>query len=230
MGAQATLHDLATADCVVVVGGNPLQEQKVLGYLAKRALDDGAVLIVVADQPTGLDAVARMTVRLGDIASVEGVVQAAQRPVVLYAANLAPAVYAALKAWPSRARFMPLIAGTNAAGAAKLGMQAKAVHGDVLYVSAGDEIPGGRELPQAEFTIVQAAYQTEWTEHADVVLPAQVWSEKSGHVVNVEGIELVVAPFIKAPAGIPADDVALGMLTLQMGQPQAAEARAPLLK
>ena len=58
---------------------------------------------------------------------------------------------------------------------------------------------------------------------ADVVLPAQVWTEKSGHIVNVEGRELPVVPFIEAPKGIPADDVALGMLTIQMGKPQAAE-------
>jgi hypothetical protein len=61
-------------------------------------------------------------------------------------------------------------------------------------------------------------------------LPAQVWSEKSGHVVNVEGNELQVVPFIKAPADAPADDVALGMLTLQMGKPHAVGARAPLAK
>jgi predicted molibdopterin-dependent oxidoreductase YjgC len=123
---------------------------------------------------------------------------------------------------------LPLVEGSNTIGAAKLGFAAKPVHGDVLYVMAGDDLPGGQTLPKADFTVVQAAYQSEWTEHADVVLPAQVWTEKHGHVTNVEGRELPVVHFTQAPKGIPADDVALGMLTIEMGKP--AEDRVAVTK
>jgi NADH dehydrogenase/NADH:ubiquinone oxidoreductase subunit G len=226
LGATATLRDLATSDCVVIVGGDPLKEHKVLAYLTRRAVDHEASLVVVSDSPTGLDKDARLAVRLSDLSMAAGVVQAAERPVVLYAPGLSDTVYAALKAWPQKARFLPLIKGTNAAGAAKLGIAEKDVHGDLLYVLAGDEVAHGRQLPEAGFTVVQGAYHTEWTERADVVLPAQTWAEKTGHIVNVEGRELPAVPFIEAPKGSPADDVALGMLTIQMGKPKAAKARA----
>lgn len=230
IGARATLKDLPAADCIVVVGGDPLVNHKVLGYLTKRAVDNGAVLVVVSDTATGLDAYARLTLGLTELASAEGVVQSSQRPVVLYAGGLGDTVYAALKAWPSKARFLPLIEGVNAAGAAGLDMQASAVGGEVLYVLAGDETPRGRTLPDAAFTIVQAAYESEWTAQADVVLPAQVWMEKSGHIVNVEGNTLPVAPFVAAPKDIPADDVAFGMLAIQIGKRHATAARAVATK
>jgi formate dehydrogenase major subunit len=225
LGTQGTLPELAASDCVVVVGGNPLQEQKVLAYLAKRAQDNGAVLVTVSDSPTGLDAHARMSLPLGQISSAEGVVQASQRPVVLYAPGLDPSVYATLKAWQGKAHFIPLSKGTNAAGAARLGIVSKAVYGDVLYVLAGDDLPGDTALPQAQFTVVQAAFESDWTAKADVVLPAQVWTEKSGHIVNVEGRDMPVVPFVVAPTGVPADDVALGMLAIAMGKPQKTDAR-----
>ena len=230
LGTRATLKDLPAADCIVVVGGDPLNGHKVLGYLAKRAIDHDAVLVVVNDGVTGLDAQARLKLRLADVSSAEGIIQASQRPIVLYAPGLAASVYATLKAWPPKTRFMPLIAGTNAAGAASLGLAASAVRGEVLYVLAGDETSHGRSLPDAAFTIVQAAYESEWTDKADVVLPAQVWTEKSGHIVNVEGNTMLVAPFVTAPKGIPADDVAFGMLAIQMGKKQTAAARAAVTK
>jgi NADH dehydrogenase/NADH:ubiquinone oxidoreductase subunit G len=189
-------------------------------------VDNGAVLVTVGDSATGLDEQARMKLPLSQVGSAEGVVQAAQRPVVLYGAGLSQETYDALKAWPSKVRFLPLIKGTNAAGAARLGLSAKPVHGDVLYVLAGDDLPDGSELPQAAFTIVQAAYESAWTAAADVILPAQVWTEKSGHIVNVEGRDLPVAPFVKAPKGVPADDVALGILTIQMGKGPKVAKRA----
>ena len=226
LGAQGTLQDLNDADCVIVIGGDPFEEQRVLAYLARRAVDHGAILVVVNDQPTKLQETARLSLGLGEIAQIEGVVQSAQKPVVMYAADMSSDVYASLKALPNKVRFLPLIKGTNVAGAAKLGIAARQVHGDVLYVLAGDDLPQGVTLPMAPFTVVQAAYVSEWTTGADVVLPAQHWTEKSGHVTNIEGRDLPVMPCVKGLKGIPADDVALGMLTIQMGRPQKAGARA----
>lgn len=230
IGALATLAELPKADCIVVIGGDPLQEHKVLGYLARRAVDHDAILIVANDEPTGLDASARMKIDLADVAQAEGAVQSAQRPVVVYAAGLSASIYETLKTWPSKVHFLPLLKGTNAAGAAKANVPAKSVHADVLYILAGDDMPKDKVLPEAHFTIVQAAYESAWTAQADVVLPAQVWTEKSGHVTNIEGRDLPVVRAVKAPAGVPDDDVALGMLAIRMGQPQVEDARVPVAK
>jgi formate dehydrogenase major subunit len=63
LGDTATLREIAAADCIVVMGGDPLRQQKVIGYLIKRAFDAGAKIIVVNDKPTDLDAYASIRSR-----------------------------------------------------------------------------------------------------------------------------------------------------------------------
>jgi predicted molibdopterin-dependent oxidoreductase YjgC len=213
LGTSATLQDVSTADCVVIVGGNPLADQKVVGYLTKRAFDHDARLIIVNDQATDLDSLAHQCLPLDDPAEIKAAVEGAARPVILYGAGLNNAVYALLRTLPAKTRFLPLVKGTNAIGAARLGLNACAVKAEALYVLAGDDRPNGHALPKAEFTVVQAAYRTSWTEAADVVLPAQVWTEKDGHIMNVEGRELTVKPSIKAPENILDDWATFEMLS-----------------
>jgi formate dehydrogenase major subunit len=216
----AGLQDLSDADCVVVVSGEPLQDQKVVGYITKRAVDHGAQLIVVSDNPTGLDPWASQTVPLLGIVEVARMVAEAVHPVVLYGAGLAPAIYNVLRTLPAKVRFMPLYTGTNTAGAARLGLTAKPVVGSALLVFAGDEAKvDGQALPQAAFTVVQAAYRSPWTEAADVVLPAPVWTEQSGHIVNIEGRQLAVAPSTQVPQGVQAGEDVLVTLAKHMGRP-----------
>jgi NADH dehydrogenase/NADH:ubiquinone oxidoreductase subunit G len=63
----------------------------------------------------------------------------------------------------------------------------------------------GHVLPQRQFTVVQAAYRSALTEAADVVLPARIWAEQKGHVVNMEGRTLEVRPLLDAPNSIQSD-------------------------
>jgi NADH dehydrogenase/NADH:ubiquinone oxidoreductase subunit G len=37
------------------------------------------------------------------------------------------------------------------------------------------------------------------------VLPARVWTEQAGHIVNLEGRELPIVPATVAPASVAAD-------------------------
>jgi predicted molibdopterin-dependent oxidoreductase YjgC len=206
------------ADAIVLAGGQPLTDQKVLGYTIKRAVEHGATLLVVGDEASDLDAYARRRVPVAQVGELAEALSGAQRPVVLYAAGLPAEVRAALAALP-KARFMPLYTGANSAGAAQLGLHAGQAIGTALYVLAGDEAPQGDELPKANFTVVQSAYRTPWTEAADVVLPARTWAEKSGHVVNLEGRALSVVPFVKPPQDVPADDAAIALLAECLGHP-----------
>jgi NADH-quinone oxidoreductase subunit G len=213
----------------------------VAGYLARRAFDHDAKLIVVDDSDTELDGWANQRMKLDAIAhngsspfallrytyhlrqdgisKVRSAVMGAERPVVLYGPNLSTAVYAALRGLPEKVKFLPLVEGSNAAGAARFGISVRRVQGDVLYVLAADEIPDGQDLPRAAFTVVQSAYRTRWTEAADAVLPARVWTEKKGHVVNMEGRELPVVALTEAPKGVPADWDTLARLAALLGTP-----------
>ena len=219
LGVIATLPELSAADCIVVVAGEPLRDQKVAGYITRRAVDHGARLIIAGDASTELDAFASDCLPLARLAEAASVVEAAEHPVVLYGVGLAPAVYDALRALPAKTHFMPLYEGTNAAGAASAGLAARSVKGTALYVLAGDDKVDGQALPQAEFTVVQSAYRSAWTEAADVVLPAQVWTEQEGHIINIEGRQLPVMPATRAPEGVQADWAALTMLSDRMGHP-----------
>ena len=111
-------------------------------------------------------------------------------------------------------RFLPLATGTNTLGAAKIGLAAHPVKGDFLFALLGDDWRDGQALPAAKFTVVQAAYRTPLVEAADVVLPALVWTEKDGHIVNLEGRTMPVRPAVRAPETIPADDVTIRKLLL----------------
>lgn len=241
LAPRATMPDLASASCVIVVGGDPLQRQKVLGALAKRVRDREASLIVVDEKDTGLDdsaterlflsvmshdrpspfAALRYTYHLSmeGMSRLRGMAEGAKDVVVLYGPALSTLVYAALRNLPANTRFMPLVNGTNACGAARLGIMPEPVDAEALYVMAGDERPNDTTLPDARFTIVQAAFASELTRHADVVLPGRLWTEKRGTILNAEGIERRVKDITEAPAGIGPDWLPLATMAAVLGRP-----------
>jgi len=218
VGPKASLQAVADADCIVLIGGNPLEGQKVAGYKVKRAVDLGATLTIVSTdgEPNALDPWAQQHLTLAELNQVADIVAAAARPVVLYGAELAPEVYAFLRTLPEKTRYLPLVSGTNSVGAAQIGLKTRPVAGNALYVLAADELRDGHALPKAAFTVVQAAYWTPTVEQADVVLPALDWTEQQGHVVNMEGISQAVQPFLQAPAGVQADVMTLGALATRL--------------
>lgn len=221
VGPTATLADVAKSDCLVAIGGDPTQYQPVVGYLARRSLDRGGKLVLVHDGTTPLDRYADTHLELEDIShpaaspferlratyhlrtqsltQLKRTVEAAERPVVLYGAGLSTTVYAAMRSLPSRALFLPLVSGTNTGGAARLGLTARPVNGEVLYLMAADDLPDGVPLPARQFTVVHAAYESAWTETADVVFPGLIWAEKSGHITNLEGRTVEIKPLLTAP-------------------------------
>ena len=74
-------------------------------------------------------------------------------------------------------------------------------------------------LPQAKFTVVQAAGHSELTKKADVVLPGRLWTEKRGTTVNIEGRERPVVELTEAPEGIGPDWMPLAMMAAVLGRP-----------
>ena len=244
VGQRGELHDLASADCIVVIAGDPLSYQKVAGYLIKRSVDNGAQLIVVSDASTELDPYAARHLQLHDITAHEAspfarlqniyhlsgsgitqlrsATQSAQRPVVCYGHGLSVTMYNALRSLPRKVRFIPLVHGTNAIGAAKLGLAERSVWGDALYVNLGDDLsPTSNTMPVHPFSVVQAAYESAWTSSADVVLPALTWSELSGHVINMEARAIKVDPVTVPPRGVHPDSDVLQSLAVKMGHGSA---------
>ena len=137
----------------------------------------------------------------------------------MYGAGLDNEFYAALCALPAKTRFLPLISGANAVGAARLGLSVRSVQGHALYVLAGDEKTIDDPLPPAEFTVVQAAYRTPWVDQADVALPAEAPFEMRGHILNMERRRLAVLPAVPMPAGVLPSWTTLFLLSVKMGRP-----------
>ncbi|MFI5378912.1 MAG: molybdopterin-dependent oxidoreductase [Tepidisphaerales bacterium] len=241
IGEPGNFADLQMADLIIVIGGDPWQEQKTLAYLTRRAIERGARLIVANAEPTGLEAYADVVIRLmaepangkdphaalgkiyhlrpERILQVKQGIDAAQHPVVMYGPGLDDEIFKTLRTLPSKTRFLPLITGPNIVGASLLGLDLRPVTGEALYVVASDEIPNGTDLPKADFTLVQSCYHNRWTDQADVVLPSKIWYEKQGHITNFEGKRMMLTRSVDAPTDILSDWATMFMLSVKMGRP-----------
>ena len=109
---------------------------------------------------------------------------------------------------------IPLPASTNSLELARMGIEPveeiapwlDAQPLQYLHIVASDEPDGGARLldetPARELlkqigcVVVQASYRSELTETASIVLPAAMWSEKSGTVTNIEGRKLPLQPVL----------------------------------
>lgn len=241
LGKHASLSDIASADRIVIIEADPLKNQKVVGYLVRRAVDRGARLLLINDHPTDLDRWASEKLPLKDISRtavspfaqlhytyhlgvggmsrVKSTVSGGERPLVMYGPGLSPTVYAGLRTLGPRTMFLPLVEGANAIGAQRIGLEVREVRGRTLYVLCGDDLPDGQPVPQAECLIVQSAYRTRWTEAADIVLPARTWTEKPGQFVNIEGRACGLTPLQKMPEAVHADLETLVLLSSKLGAP-----------
>jgi formate dehydrogenase major subunit len=59
-----------------------------------------------------------------------------------------------------------------------------------VYVALGDDYVSKslvERVAKAPYLIVQASYESELTEQADVVLPVTIWAEQEGHYINLDG-------------------------------------------
>jgi formate dehydrogenase major subunit len=87
-----------------------------------------------------------------------------------------------------------------------------------LHIVASDAPDGGAPLLEEKHVpallelidciVVQASYRSALTEKAHVVLPATIWSEKSGTITNLEGRQLPLRTIFQ-PAGDAREDAAI---------------------
>lgn len=238
IGQTVGMAELLAADCVVILGGDPMDNQMVLAYQIRRAVDRGSRLVVVDSEETELERLADVVIRFQEepftaaqpharishlrpdrLAQVKTAIDSAERPVILYGPQLDDELYTALRMLPGRTRFIPLVDGANAVGAALQGLRVAPVQGEALYVIASDEMPHEMPLPEARFTVVQASYQSHWTAGADVILPSKIWYEKTGHITSFDGRRLAMTRSVDAPADVLNDWTTLFMLSVKMAQP-----------
>jgi len=219
--ADALLTDVEQADFLVLVGADVMEDHRVVGGYIKRALDRGARLAIVGSEDNGLADATRATVVSSEARPAVNMALEAGQPIIIYGAGTTAEDTALLKVLVGRARFLTLVAGANAVGAARVGLNGKFKPAPGLYVLLGDDRANGRvaeAAANAGFLVVQSSYASPLTERADVVLPAPIWAEQSGHLTNLEGKTRRVNAAIKAPAGVPAPSAVLQSLAAQLAK------------
>jgi len=88
-----------------------------------------------------------------------------------------------------------------------------------VFAAIGDDYVSKKlveRVSKAPYLVVQAAYESELTEKADVVLPVTIWSEQEGHYVNLDGRVQKTAKAIEAPAGVRENKAVLVELAEQL--------------
>jgi len=216
--------DLIGSEMLLMVGVDPVKDQPVASYLVKRLTDKGVRLIVVADGENGLASLAEDTLKLEDIGKAVEMAGTVENVTVLYGAGVTDTAAQALKELGAKARFVALEPGVNSRAAVKFGMnngfQASAAK--VLYTLVGDQDWDGSDVLQKidkdTFFIVQAGYESPLTARADAVLPSAVWWERSGSLINTEGVVQMANQAVEPAGEAKPDWEILSLLANKLGK------------
>jgi predicted molibdopterin-dependent oxidoreductase YjgC len=88
-----------------------------------------------------------------------------------------------------------------------------------VYVALGDDRVSPalvERLSRAPYLVVQASYESELTEQADIVLPVSVWSEQEGHFISLDGRVQKAEKVLVSPDNVHADLAVLNELATRM--------------
>lgn len=203
---KGSLADLAGSDLILLAGADPLQDQPVVAFLIKRAVDGGARLVLVDGESNGLAPFASMILAMDGLDQAVQMAERAANPVVLYGAAVPDGAAGVLKRLQKKAAFIALEPGVNTRAAKAFGLAGTLQPSGIkaLYLLLGEEAGDGADLAEGidkdAFVVVQSCFVSPLTRRADVVLPMAIWSERSGSLTNTEGRALKVQHAVD-PAG-----------------------------
>jgi NADH-quinone oxidoreductase subunit G len=211
VGAGTNLGDLGAGTTILVAGADLYHEAPIWHLRVKQATERGARLVLVHSEATRLDKYANPLVRCkkGETAKkVGGLVKElgealtkAENVLVFFGGDGTPALAKACAELVKDRHGKPnngLMGAwrrANDQGAWELGFKAKAdlakaVKGKVVYIAgadpAGDDPKLAKALKEAKIVIVQELLLTETAKLADVVLPAQAFTEREGSYTSGE--------------------------------------------
>jgi formate dehydrogenase major subunit len=110
---------------------------------------------------------------------------------------------------------------TNSTTAALLGLdQVFELNGQkAVYVAVGDDRVSPsflKRVSKAPYLVVQASFESELTQQADVVLPVTVWSEQEGTYINLDGRIQNTTKVLAAPETVRDNLAVISELAAQM--------------
>lgn len=127
-----------------------------------------------------------------------------------------------------RVGLLSLKGEANSQAAAQLQLESQfALNGHkAVFAAIGDDYVSKKlveRVSKAPYLVVQAAYESELTEKADVVLPVTIWSEQEGHYINLDGRVQKTTKAIEAPAGVRENKAVLAELAEQLSVSLSAD-------
>ncbi|MBI4732081.1 MAG: NADH-quinone oxidoreductase subunit NuoG [Chloroflexi bacterium] len=210
--AGTNISDMGAGTTIVVAASDLYHETPIWHLRVKQAAERGATLVIVNSEATKLDKYAKHIVRCekgGAAKKVNGLVKefgdaisAAENLVVFFGADgssaLAEACAELVKSRAGKPNngLIGVWPRANDQGALELGfkpardLQAVFDRASVVYVAGADPIGDGavnaKNKKQRPFVIVQELFLTETASLADIVLPAQAYTERDGSYASGE--------------------------------------------
>ncbi len=220
--ADGSLSDVDTADCILMVGGDPLNVHRVLGYRIKRAIHRGCEVHLVSSDESPMSELA-VTHGMGELEAVVARCAAAQSPLVIYGGDLKTKEANLLAALRGKAKFIPLFPAANGYRAKVLDLSpvGRVKKIKAMYVLLQDVVPEEawvEEFRRPAFLAVHASRESALTEKADVVLPSPQWYQREGSFINMEGRNVAVHAAFKTPDGFLSETECFDRLSEKMGK------------
>ena len=213
---QAQVRDILDADLIVVLGADPLNSHRVVGYFIKRAADHGAQIAIIGEVETALDDYGTLTATYEDMGAVNEQAARSKKVVIVCGMDLKPEAIEALKPLADQALFLALDPARNGKGAEAAGLEPMTIEKrDTLYFLLGEQSEDEALVGQldGEFTIVQASYRSTLVDRADVVLPSPIWAERTGSFTNLEGKVLPLNAAVPMPDQVRDESEVLAALS-----------------
>ena len=148
-----------------------------------------------------------------DLNQAAEILKAAEKPCIVYGKTLAEnadekTLTTLLEiAQTVNAALIGVKGEANSMAAAQLGLEAafKSNGYQSAFILLGDDHPSQKlvkRLEEIPFVVAQAAYYSQLTGNADVVLPVTMWAEQSGSYLSLDGRLQTIGKALDAPDGV----------------------------
>jgi formate dehydrogenase major subunit len=243
---ENSLDTLKDTDAVLSLELDLVEDHQIAGFFVKRQLQDGTQLIVADSNENKLADKAAMKVNFNsgflnqlmdavendsgdeEINQAASILKEAEKPCIVYGKDFtAKADEKELKALLElkqalNAALIGVKGNANSMAASQLGLDApfKSNGYQSAFVMLGDEKPTQKlvkALEEVPFVVAQAAYGSQLTGNADVVLPVTIWAEQSGTYLNMDGRLQKAVKALDAPDGVLTSQEALLKIADRLG-------------
>lgn len=190
---EGDLSVLDDADLFVVVGADLGKDHQVAGFAIKRGITNkGARLALIDAGENEFAQLALANLRPSEVGTAVEIALGASAPVVLYGADAGDELAVLRSKLAGKAQFVGLVPGVNTRGLQAAGLTGSADLSGAkgIYMCLSDDVADEELIAAAkgaDFLVAQTSHLTPIVADADVVLPAAIWSERSGTITNTAG-------------------------------------------